>query len=45
MSEDSDTDMTKGRDSIHELVCSHHTNEPPAAEDIRAIQGMVRQPF
>ena len=25
--------------TIHELVCSHHTNETPAAEDIIAIQG------
>ncbi len=26
--------------TIHELVCSHHTNEIPAAEDILAMQGI-----
>ena len=25
--------------TIHELVCSHHTNEIPAADDINAISG------
>ena len=26
--------------TVHELVCSHNTNKVPAAEDIRAIQGI-----